>query len=175
MLAMRDDSVSSSAMIPSIRSSTIADRPSILALVKGAFTSPGHDGQEEVNIVETTWTLGASPDALEVVAESGGAVVGHVQAAIGELDGHDVLAVAPLCVAPVRHGEGIGTALMNELLRRIEHQGWPLVLVLGDPGYYRRFGFEPAGAFGIVYPPVGPDDPHFQVRRFPSFRTVSSG
>ena len=53
-------------------------------------------------------------------------------------------AVAPLCVAPSRHGEGIGSSLMNDLIRRAEAAGWPLVLVLGDPRYYQRFGFRRA-------------------------------
>jgi putative acetyltransferase len=39
-------------------------------------------------------------------------------------------------------------------------------VVLGDPAYYGRFGFEPAGPLGIEYPPVGAASPAFQVRRF---------
>jgi predicted N-acetyltransferase YhbS len=49
--------------------------------------------------------------------------------------------------------------------------GWPAVVLLGEPSYYRRFGFEPAGSAGIVYPPVGPDSPHFQVRRLSGRRS----
>lgn len=44
-----------------------------------------------------------------------------------------------------------------------------MVLVLGDPRFYRRFAFEAAGALGIYYRPVGRDDPHFQVRRLARF------
>ena len=75
-----------------------------------------------------------------------------------------MLGIAPLSVLPHRQRQGIGTALLTELLRRTDEEDWPLVVLLGDPRYYGRFGFEPAGPFGIVYPPVGADSPYFQVR-----------
>jgi predicted N-acetyltransferase YhbS len=61
--------------------------------------------------------------------------------------------------------QGIGTALMTELLARADAVGWPFVLLLGDPDYYGRFDFEPSGPLGIVYPPVGAHSQHFQIRR----------
>lgn len=36
---------------------------------------------------------------------------------------------------------------------------------LATPGYYRRFGFEPAGTYGVFRPPGPLDNPHFMVRR----------
>lgn len=44
-----------------------------------------------------------------------------------------------------------------------------MAVLLGDPRFYGRLGFEAAGPLGLVYPPVGPDDPHFQARRLSSF------
>jgi putative acetyltransferase len=64
---------------------------------------------------------------------------------------------------------------MGELLGRADAQGWPLAVLLGDPLYYRRFGFEPAGRLGIVYPSVGEDDPHFQVRRLATYLPTLRG
>jgi putative acetyltransferase len=52
--------------------------------------------------------------------------------------------------------------LMRDLLSRAEARGWPLLVVLGDPAYYGRFGFERAGPRGLWYRPAGRDDPHFQ-------------
>ncbi len=158
-----------------VRSARPADRPPILTLVRRAFTSEGHDGQEEVDIVEGTWRSGATVEGLELVAVVGGRVIGHTLAARVDLGGHDCVAMAPLCVSPEHHNEGVGSALVEELIRRADEQGWPLVLVLGDPGYYRRFGFEPSGPYGIVYPPVGEDDPHFQVRRLGAFDSTLRG
>ncbi len=64
---------------------------------------------------------------------------------------------------------------MKDLLGRADAAGWPMVLLLGNPAYYRRFGFEPSGPLGIYYLPVGKDDPHFQVRRLSRFDPTLRG
>ncbi len=157
-----------------VRTAAPGDRDGILEVVREAFSREGRDGREELHIVEATWALHATPHELELVAVEDGAVVGHVLAAGGDLGGRAVIAVAPLAVTPAHQGAGIGSRLMVELLRRAEAAEAPLVAVLGDPAFYGRFGFEPAGALGISYPPVGDGNPHFQVRRFggydPSYR-----
>jgi len=131
-----------------VRTASEEDRGAILDLVRDAFSDDSRDGEEEVGIAMATWSLRAVP--------------------------HDVVGVAPLAVSPGRQGIGIGTALMSELLRRAELADLPLVVVLGNPAYYGRFGFEPSGPLGVSYPPVGPGNPNFQVRRFshydPSYR-----
>jgi putative acetyltransferase len=133
-------------------------------MVRAAFSRGGQHGDEEVAAVRRTWALTAAPDGFDLVAVEDGAVVGHVMAAIGHLDGHPLPGIAPLAVRPDRQRRGIGTALMTDVLRRIDAAGWPAALLLGNPDYYRRFGFVSAETIGIVYPPVrGPD---FLVRRF---------
>jgi len=158
-----------------IRESESEDHEAILGVVRMAFTDPDRDGQEEVDIVRDTWTLGAGIDGLELVADVQGRVVGHVLAARGELGGEVVAAVAPLSVAPSWQHRGVGSDLMGALLGRAEDQGWPLVVLLGDPGYYGRFGFETSWPLGIVYPPVGGGSPHFLARRMPTFRPSLRG
>ena len=64
---------------------------------------------------------------------------------------------------------------MTELLRELSQQGFRLVVVLGDPGYYGRFGFQPSGPLGIHYLPVGADSPHFQVLRLGEHHEPRSG
>lgn len=58
---------------------------------------------------------------------------------------------------------------MRELLDRAEASKYPLVVLLGDPAYYGRFGFEPSGPLGISYPPVGEGNAQFQVRRLTTY------
>jgi putative acetyltransferase len=152
-----------------VRSAGAADRGAILELVARAFTGPDHDGREEVAIVEDTWALGAALPDLELVAVDGDAVVGHVLGARGAPGSPGVVAVAPLCVSPQHQRRGVGTALMTELLDRATRQGWPAAVLLGDPAYYGRFGFEAAGPHGVVYQPVGADSPYFQIRPLASF------
>ena len=146
-----------------------ADRDTVLDIVLRAFRSDGHDGTEEVDIVRRTWELGAAVDGLELVAEVDGEVVGHALAARVDLSGRAAVGVAPLSVHPDHQGRGVGSALMRQLLRNADEQRWPVVVILGSPVYYGRFGFEPAGSFGIVYPPVGAGDEHFQIWRGSAF------
>ena len=127
------------------------------------------------SIVESTWRLQAAPEGLELVASESGSVVGHVLAGYGDLGGREVVAIAPLAVRPSRQGGGVGSALMTELLARAEARGLPLVVLLGRPAFYRRFGFEPAASLGISYRPVGAGNPHFQVRRFAGYDSSYRG
>jgi putative acetyltransferase len=157
-----------------IRSARASDRPGTLRAVRQAFGTGGRDGQEEVDIVEAVWTLGAAGARLELVATVDGVLAGHVLGSWGDLDGSPVIGVAPLAVSPSHQGAGIGGALMVELIRRAEDLELPLLVLLGDPAYYERFGFEPSGPLGIFYGPAGWNSPHFQVRRLarytPAFR-----
>jgi putative acetyltransferase len=157
-----------------IRPPELGDRDGILAVVRDAFTSEERDATEELDIVLSTWRLRPEPSRLELVAVAHDAVVGHVLAASGSLGCRTVVAVAPLAVSPSAQGTGIGTSLMTRLLDQAEAEKLPLVVLLGLPAYYGRFGFEPSGPLGICYRPVGEENPHFLVRRLagytPSYR-----
>jgi predicted N-acetyltransferase YhbS len=63
-----------------------------------------------------------------------------------------VLALAPVSVAPEHQRRGHGSALIRWSLDRIAERGHPGVIVLGEPEFYARFGFRPAGEFGIQCP-----------------------
>lgn len=49
--------------------------------------------------------------------------------------------LGPVAVVPDLQRSGIGTALINTGLQMLDEAGFSLVLVLGDPAYYQRFGF----------------------------------
>ena len=148
-----------------------SDRDVVLDVVLQAFRARGEDGSlatdgsEENEIVKQVWALGASVDGLDLVAEVDGEVVGHALGSTVDLGGRVAVGVAPLSVRPDHQGRGIGSALMRTLLAEADSQGWPLVVLLGAPEYYSRFGFEPSRDFDIVYPPIGAGDIHFQVWR----------
>lgn len=158
-----------------IRAAETKDYGTILELVREAFSSTERGGQPEVNIVQSTWLLDASLPELELVAVDGDRVVGHILGARGQLEEHDVVGVAPLSVAPCHQRQGIGSSLMAELLRRAEAVHWPLVALLGDPGYYGPLGFEPASQYGIFYRQAGVHDPNFQLHRLSSFQRSLRG
>jgi putative acetyltransferase len=168
-----------SSPLVTVRATKPSDRDAVLDVVRAAFSYGGtRDPQEELDIVIGTWALDAAPEGLDLVAVDDDTVVGYVVAAQGRLSGIGVLGVAPLAVSPLRQRKGIGTALMVDLIQRADADGWPLLLLVGDPAYYQRFGFEPASALGIVYGALGEADPHFQARRLshydPALRGVYS-
>jgi predicted N-acetyltransferase YhbS len=148
----------------SVRETTEADRAAVIDVVRRAFTDDSRDGHEETDIVEATWALGAAAQPIDLVAADA-AVVGHVLGAAGTIGSTQLLGAAPLCVAPEHQGRGIGSSLMTQLLTQASRARWPAVVLLGDPGYYERFGFEPARDLDIHYEPVGAGNPHFLARR----------
>lgn len=147
------------------------DEDGILAVVAAAFSDATRDASEELTIVRATWAAKEAGQLIELVADDDGTVVGHVLAAPGNINGtpSPVAGVAPVCVAPSHQRCGVGSALMRSLLLAAETRDWPLLVLLGDPAYYERFGFEPAGPIGLTYEPAGVGSPHFQARRLDDF------
>ena len=148
-----------------------ADEEGILSVVAVAFSDSTRDASEELEIVRATWAVEDAGRLIELVADDNGTVVGHVLAAPGRIDGAPtaVVGVAPVCVAPSHQQRGIGTALMDALVHAATSRDWPLLVLLGEPAYYTRFGFEPAGSLGLTYPPAGAGSPHFQARRLDNY------
>lgn len=92
-------------------------------------------------------------DLLSLVALEGERIVGHIlfSPAVIEVGAGEVvgMGLAPIAVLPEHQGQGIGAELVRTGMARLEELGCPFVIVLGHPGYYPRFGFEPASRHGI--------------------------
>jgi putative acetyltransferase len=63
---------------------------------------------------------------------------------------------------------------MHAVLGGADALGFPAVVLLGDPGFYARFGFVLAAEHGIV-PPVDGWIPHFQVRTLAAWQPEIAG
>ncbi len=121
-----------------IRECLAADRPSLDALYAAAF--PGED------LLPLVQALLADRSAtLSLVGMVGPSVAGHVmftRCAVSACN-DAVALLGPLAVAPLRQRRGVGSALVRAGLNRLADDGVARVCVLGDPAYYRRFGFVP--------------------------------
>jgi putative acetyltransferase len=68
------------------------------------------------------------------------------------------LALAPLAVCPEFHNQGIGSQLVKQGLEECQRLGHKVVVVIGHPTYYTRFGFYSATAKGLEAPFPVPDE-----------------
>ena len=106
---------------------------------------PSH---EEAAIVDRL--RGADRLTISLVAELGEEVVGHCALSPVTIDQQQVgLGLAPVAVVPDYQRLGIGGDLVRQGLSACRESGVPLVVVLGSPGYYSRFGFVSASAYGL--------------------------
>lgn len=168
-----------------IRRERPSDVPAIRAVTAAAFSGVHHSAPSvEPDGVPGEATLvgwlredpGWVPE-LSLVADSGPAspeLIGHVVATRGRLADQPALGLGPLSVHPVHQGRGVGTALMHAVLGAAETMGEPVVVLLGEPAYYSRFGFVPARSLGIEAPDPAWGE-YFQARALSAWDERHSG
>jgi len=61
----------------------------------------------------------------------------------------ELVGLAPVGVHPANQNEGVGLSLIRRGIAECRDAGIDAVVVLGDPGYYARFGFERASDYGL--------------------------
>ncbi|GAA1779816.1 N-acetyltransferase [Streptomonospora arabica] len=175
-----------------IRRETAADEAAVRAVIASAFAANvpagAPDGTEPVEAVllgrlrrDAGWLPEYSLAAVEGTGAGdpadpvgGGPVVGHVVCTRGYVGTTAALGLGPIGVAPGCQGRGIGSALMHAVLGAADARSEPLVALLGEPGYYRRFGFRPAAELGVVAPDPAWGD-YFQVRPLSAYDTAHRG
>lgn len=98
---------------------------------------------------------------LSLVAETDGMLIGHILFSYIDLIAEDklsVLALAPMAVRSGFQKKGIGSKLVRTGLDIAEAMKAPLVVVLGHPWFYPRFGFESAKQHHIESPFPVPEE-----------------
>ena len=129
-----------------VREARHADYSFIRETVLSAF------GQAtEADLVEA---LRQSNDVvLELVAEVDEDIVGHILIS-ALVTPRRCVALAPVSVRPPNQGRGIGSSLIRTAIEKMHRDGWRAMFLLGEPGYYSRFGFsvEACAKFGSNYP-----------------------
>lgn len=122
-----------------IRQETHADQEAIRHVNRLAF---GQDA--EASLVDALRDGGYV--RLSMVAEQAGQVVGHILfselSIITDAGTVPALALAPLAVLPKYQKQGIGSALIRKALELCRDQGHRIVVVVGYPHFYSRFGFS---------------------------------
>lgn len=125
-----------------IRAAQPGDRAGIRAVHVAAFPGP-----DEARVVDLLIDRGRTQVSL--VAEIAGTIAGHILFTPVDTAGAAGTGLAPVAVLPAFQQRGIGSALINAGLAACRAAGIAYAVVLGDPRYYTRFGFEPAARFGL--------------------------
>lgn len=135
-----------------IRTEAASDAAAIGAVTVAAFRNAPHAAHTEQFIVAALRKAGQL--TVSLVAELGGEVVGHVAISPVTLtDGSsDWFGLGPISVLPEHQARGIGTRLMQAALQALRDRGASGCVLVGDPGFYRRFGFRPDAS--LTYPGV---------------------
>ncbi|BCR05616.1 GNAT family N-acetyltransferase [Desulfuromonas versatilis] len=125
-----------------IRPEEPSDIDVIRKVVAGAFQEHPHSNQTEHLLVDALRAAGAL--TLSLVAVLRGQIVGHIALSPVTIDGRacDWFGLAPVSVLPLYQGQGVGGRLVQDALERLRLLGAKGCVLLGEPGYYGRFGFE---------------------------------
>lgn len=111
-------------------------------------------GDDELTLVNQL--RADADDAIGLVAESQRQVIGHILFSPASIDhapaGLTVLTLAPLAVHSDYQRAGVGRRLTEAGIGRCRRAGADLIVVVGHPHYYRRFGFVSAAAHGLNEP-----------------------
>src|SRR5262245_37909563 len=128
-----------------VRKEEPGDFDAVRIVNERAFGQP-----DEARIVNA---LRGLADAISLVALVDDQVAGHILFTPVTIDDADprlsASGLAPMAVLPEFQRRGIGSALVNAGLDACRAAGHDLVVVLGHPGFYPKFGFAAAAAHGL--------------------------
>jgi putative acetyltransferase len=131
-----------------VRDEEADDRESVYQVVSSAF------GQaDEAKLVRDLESAGDT--VISLVAIQDACIVGHVLLSKMRAP-FRALALAPVSVSPEKQRRGIGSCLIRTAIDRARADRWVAIFVLGDPDYYRRFGFTVEAAEPFTTPYAGP-------------------
>lgn len=139
------------------------------------LTAFGDHGSVVADLTESLRDL----PGLSLVAEVSGQVVGHAMFTRNLLDAPkrlvDVQVLSPVAVLPSHQRQGIAAALIKRGLETLAAQDVPAVFLEGDPRYYSRLDFTPAGDKGYRRPSLRIPEWAFQVYELPAHEPWMTG
>lgn len=108
---------------------------------------------DEASIVERIRISTSFVPELSLVAEQKGEIVGHIilskATIVNELTEQEALVLGPIAVQPALQKQGIGGMLIREAVKRCVDLRYGLILLIGHPEYYPKFGFKQARRYGL--------------------------
>jgi putative acetyltransferase len=138
-MSLNSSSANSEVRIRTENLQNIAEQQAIRAVNEAAFGEVA-----EADLVDKLRAHGSV--LVSLVAEFEAAIIGHVLFSRMHIDTASgpvpAVALAPVAVLREHQRNGIGQRLIMHGLDSLRVRGEQIVIVLGNPGYYRRFGFS---------------------------------
>ncbi|MBN2295086.1 MAG: N-acetyltransferase [Pirellulales bacterium] len=125
-----------------LRKESDSDIEAITEVTKAAFENHPISNQTEQFIIKALRAAGEL--TISLVAEIDGRIVGHIAfSPVAISDGAtNWYGLGPISVTPEYQKRGIGKALVNEGMSLLKDMGAQGCALVGDPNYYKRFGFK---------------------------------
>jgi putative acetyltransferase len=165
-----------------IRPEQPEDIADIRYVTEAAFLPMTYSNHAEADIIDALRDAGALTISLVAIEDE--ELVGHVAFSPVEIDGGQTgwHGLGPVAVRPDSQGRGVGDALIRKGLERLYALGAVGCVVLGEPDYYGRFGFEAVPCLEL--PGVAPEyfqclafdgqrPPHGRVAYHPAFAAAT--
>jgi len=137
-----------------IRQERPEEHHAVEVVVREAFWNKFRQGCDEHLLVHKLRESDAYLPQLSRILIVDGEIAGAIFYAKAWVDDgkqkHEVLSFGPLAVAPKWKGCGVGSLLMEETHKLAKEEGYPAIVITGVPTYYPRFGYKPAGDFGLT-------------------------
>ncbi len=147
-----------------IRAEGHGDAAAIRRVVEAAFK-----GTAEADLVEAL--RAGDRFSIALLAQQGRTVAGFVLLTDVGIAGSGLkprgAGLAPLAVRPTFQRRGIGAQLVAAALERARAAGYGFVVLLGDPRYYRRFGFRTGAALGLACAFAAPEEAFMAIELAP--------
>jgi predicted N-acetyltransferase YhbS len=126
-----------------IRPEQPRDIAAIHDIILVAFETHRYSSHKEHHIVAALRNAGAL--TVSLVAEVDQQLVGHIACSPVAIDAKagEWFGLGPVAVLPDRQGQGVGGALVKACIEQLRSRSAAGIVLLGDPGYYGRFGFAP--------------------------------
>jgi predicted N-acetyltransferase YhbS len=157
-----------------IRSYQPDEAPRIASLFQSVFehSEGAQEGQLIGELARQLMTRTEPEDLFVFVGVTAGEIVGAVffTRMPGPQD-PDVFLLAPMAVRTDHQGEGIGQALIHYAIGELKQKGVRTIVTYGDPGFYRKVGFQQIDE-AMIQPPLPLSQPEGWLAQTPGQTTV---
>jgi len=152
-----------------IRQENEYDFSQIYDFVKKAYQTANNSDGNEQDLVNKLRAGDNYIPKLALVAEDendAGKLIGYIMLTKIAIKGitempknrFEILLLAPVAIEAAQRNKGLGSELILDSLKRAKNEGYAAVILVGDPKYYKRFGFVSAAKYGIKNKQNIPDE-----------------